>query len=428
MVLITALALTLGTFASEDLTCITAWTPVLVLPTASFSDRVVARMSPGAGFAWASPVATVAVVLALLKVTRMLASRSVRVRIAARLARWSRWEFWPMWLFYAPVAVWVALLALRHRGLSTITASNPGMPDGGTVGESKFDILTRLPAEWTIPFVLVGEGAIPERVRHVSEHAQRAGWGFPLILKPDVGQRGVGVRLARTMSEVEAYLSRQTGRVLVQPYHEGPFEAGVFYYRMPGWSRGRILSITDKHFPFIVGDGRSTMDELIWAHPRYRMQAGTFLQRHREVLTRVLPVGERLQLAIAGNHAQGTLFRDGRHLLTPALERRIDEIAQAYPGFFVGRFDIRYRDAEAFKAGRDIAIVELNGVTAESTNIYDPDGSLLDAYRQLFRQWSIVFAIGAANRARGARVSSMRRLFDLLRAHVRTSVAFAISD
>ena len=428
MVLITALALTLGTFASEDLTCITAWTPVLVLPTASFSDRVVARMSPGAGFAWASPVATVAVVLALLKVTRMLASRSVRVRIAARLARWSRWEFWPMWLFYAPVAVRVALLALRHRGLSTITASNPGMPDGGTVGESKFDILTRLPAEWTIPFGLVGEGAIPERVRHVSEHAQRAGWGFPLILKPDVGQRGVGVRLARTMSEVEAYLSRQTGRVLVQPYHEGPFEAGVFYYRMPGWSRGRILSITDKHFPFIVGDGRSTMDELIWAHPRYRMQAGTFLQRHREVLTRVLPVGERLQLAIAGNHAQGTLFRDGRHLLTPALERRIDEIAQAYPGFFVGRFDIRYRDAEAFKAGRDIAIVELNGVTAESTNIYDPDGSLLDAYRQLFRQWSIVFAIGAANRARGARVSSMRRLFDLLRAHVRTSVAFAISD
>jgi hypothetical protein len=122
------------------------------------------------------------------------------------------------------------------------------------------------------------------------------------------------------------------------------------------------------------------------------------------------------------------LFRDGRHLLTPAIERRIDEIAQSHPGFFVGRFDIRYRDVEAFKAGIDLAIVELNGATAESTNIYDPDGSLIDAYRQLFRQWSIVFAIGAANRSAGAPVSSMRRLVELMRAHLMTRIAFALSD
>ena len=100
----------------------------------------------------------------------------------------------------------------------------------------------------------------------------------------------------------------------------------------------------------------------------------------------------------------------------------------AVPGFFVGRFDIRYRDEEAFKAGEDIAIVELNGATAESTNIYDPDSSLIDAYRQLFRQWSIVFEIGAANRTAGAPVSSRRRLVDLVRAHMATHTAFAISD
>jgi hypothetical protein len=214
----------------------------------------------------------------------------------------------------------------------------------------------------------------------------------------------------------------------MQPYHEGPFEAGVFYYRMPDWERGRILSITDKQFPALVGDGRSTIEELVWAHPRYRMQADTFLRRHHDVLARVLPAGDRFQLAIAGNHAQGTIFRDGRHLLTAALERRIDEIAQSHPGFFVGRFDIRYRDVDAFKAGEDLAIVELNGATAESTNIYDPEGSLLGAYRQLFRQWSIVFAIGAANRAAGAPVSSTRRLAELIRAHLTTRIAFALSD
>jgi hypothetical protein len=367
-------------------------------------------------------------VLALLRVVRGLGSRPSRIRVSAWFARWSRWEFWPMWLFYPPVGVWIVLLAVRYRGLATVTAANPGMPDGGTVGESKVDILEELPAQWTIPFVAVEEGALTDRVRRLTEHANEANWRFPLVLKPDVGQRGVGVRLASTVEEVEAYLSSQTGRVLAQPYHEGPFEAGVFYYRLPDWPRGRILSITDKQFPLIIGDGRSTVEELIWKHPRYRMQADIFLRRHRDIVTRVLALDERMQLAIAGNHAQGTLFRDGRHLLTPALERRIDEIARAYPGFFVGRFDIRYRDVDEFKAGKDIGIVELNGATAESTNIYDPDGSLRDAYRQLFHQWSIVFAIGAANRRRGAPVTSVPRLLALMRAHFTQSVAFGLSD
>jgi hypothetical protein len=94
----------------------------------------------------------------------------------------------------------------------------------------------------------------------------------------------------------------------------------------------------------------------------------------------------------------------------------------------VGRFDVRYSDVETFKAGHDLAIVELNGATAESTNIYDPDRSLFSAYRLLFRQWAIVFAIGAANRTLGAPASSTRRLIELVRTYQTTPVAFPVSD
>jgi hypothetical protein len=333
-----------------------------------------------------------------------------------------------MWVFYGPVAVWVVLLSIRHRGLSTVTAANPGMPDGGTIGESKFEILASLPVESTVPSALVPAGPARSRVCSVLDLMREADWRFPLVMKPDVGQRGVDVKLVRDAGGVEDYFLRAPGPVLVQPYHEGPFEAGVFYYRMPGWSRGRILSITDKHFPYVVGNGRSSLEQLVWEHPRYRMQATLFLRRHRRDRARVLADGERFQLAIAGNHAQGTLFRDGSHLLTPALAERIDAIARTYPGFFVGRFDIRYRNAEDFKAGLNLAIVELNGASAESTNIYDPGASLLDAYRQLFRQWSIVFAIGAANRAEGVPASSPRRLFDLVRGHFSRRAAFDVAD
>jgi len=228
----------------------------------------------------------------------------------------------------------------------------------------------------------------------------------------------VGVRLIRTEQELRAYLSATSKDVLLQPYHPGPFEAGVFYVRMPGEVRGRIWSITDKHFPVVIGDGHATIRQLIAAHPRYRLQQALFLDRHGALADHVLMRGARFQLAIAGNHAQGTSFTDGAHLWTPALERRIDEIAREYPGFHIGRFDIRYTDVDAFKAGQDVAIVELNGAAAESTNIYDPATSLVAAYRTLFAQWSLVFAIGAENRRRGVAVTPLSRMVRLVIAYL----------
>jgi membrane protein DedA with SNARE-associated domain len=417
------------TFIWSSVVAASLWTPMLVMLAAGLAGGAT---SLGLASGWRATVlmsfGAAACAVPIVAAARTLAVPALRVRAAARMARWFRWEFWPTWIFYAPVAVWIAALSLRYRGLSTFTASNPAIPDGGAVGESKFDILARLPRHWIVPSMLVRPGETGGRLACLRERVDAAGWRLPLVLKPDVGQRGVGVKLIRSWSEAERYLAAVTGAVLAQPYDEGPHEAGVFYYRLPHWSRGRLLSITDKVFPEIVGDGYSTLETLIWQHPRYRLQARTFLRRHGDVASQVLAQGERFRLALAGNHAQGTTFRDGAHLMTSELERRIDEIAQSAPGFFIGRFDIRFRDPERFTRGLDFAIVELNGATAESTNIYDPDASLLSAYRLLFRQWSLVFAIGAANRSAGARVSSLTRLARLARAHLTTPVAYPISD
>jgi len=406
-----------------------AWTPSIVWLSARFGEQMVAWLRHTEGMTWPALLIAGTVVFLIVRFGLPLSTYRGRRLLVSRWRRLTRWEFWPMWLFYVPVAVWIACLAVWHRGLSTITAANPGMPDGGLVGESKFDILAKLPQDAVIPSARIAPAAVDDRVSTLLAVADAKGWSLPFVLKPDVGQRGVGVRLVRRWDEVRAYLDAVTDAVLAQPYHPGPFEAGVFYYRTPSSPRGRIFSVTDKQFPVLVGDGRSTIEMLIWTHPRYRLQADTFAARHSEVLTHVLAQGERFPLAIAGNHCQGTTFRDGRRLITTELERRIDEIAQAYPGFFVGRFDIRYSDVDAFMAGLDLSVVELNGVTAESTNIYDPRGSLSAAYRVLFQQWSIIFAIGAANRRAGAATSSLGRLVGLVRAHLgRQVTGFGIGD
>jgi hypothetical protein len=324
--------------------------------------------------------------------------------------RWSQWEFWPTWAAYAPVVPWIAWLACHHGGLQSITAANPGLADGGLVGESKFDILRVLPLEVTVPTALIAPGPADERLRATLAFGSTLEQPFPLILKPDVGQRGVGVRRLGDRRSLAEYLARAPYALVAQPWHPGPFEAGIFYARLPDEDRGRILSITDKVFPVVVGDGRRTLRQLILQHPRYAIQRAVFLARHAARLDEVIPDGERCALGVIGNHSQGTLFRDGSHLITVELERAIDEIARQIPEFHIGRFDVRYGDPAAFARGEGFRILELNGVTAEPTDIYDPSRPIASAYRALFEQWRLIFVIGAANRRRGHRGATAARL------------------
>jgi hypothetical protein len=349
-------------------------------------------------------------------------------RVSSRIARLRRWEFWPSWVIHAPVVAWIGGLALYHRGLTVFTAANPGIEEGGFVGESKSAILARLPQTWVIPWAVLEPAPLSIRITALDEMMRVRGWSYPLVIKPDVGQRGTGVRWLHRAAEAERYLEREPRRVLLQIPHPGPGEAGLFYVRVPGAARGRLFSVTEKRFPVLIGNGRSTIEALILSHQRARLQARVFFTRHAAQLDRIPATGEVVPLVRAGNHAQGAQFFDGSWLATPALEARIDEIARAFPGFYFGRFDVRYAEAREVMAGRGFAIVELNGVTSEATHIYDPSGSLIDAWRTLMRQWSMAFAVGAANRARGHRPATLRRLLSLISAYATLSSTHPVAD
>lgn len=390
------------------------WTPLLVLGTATLGASAVDPLRAALGGGWWGALAAGAALLLALRLGVSLATEAGRARWLARMQRTYRWEFWPAWLFYLPVMPYLGFLALRYRGITTPTAANPGIPHGGVVGESKHEILTRLPPERVVPAFLVPPGPLEARLGRIAEELARRAWSLPVVLKPDASQRGAGLKLVRTTEEVRGYLMRHAEPVIAQAYHPGPFEAGVFYYRFPGRGSeappGRIFSITDKEFPAVVGDGESSLERLVRRHPRYRMQADVFLSRLNGQAERVPARGERCALGVAGNHCQGALFRDGAHLFTPELERRFDQIARCFDGFHFGRFDVRYGDVDEFRSGRGFAIVELNGVLSESTNVYDPSWPLWRAYGVLCRQWELAFRIGDLNRRRGHAATPLREL------------------
>ena len=368
---------------------------------------------------------------------RALADFDAR-KFAAKVGRWRHWEFWPAWLFYPPVALYCLWLAIKYRGLAVPTAANPGIFSGGIVGESKMATLKELFA--TSP----GFTAEAELIDGRKIGAEKSEKNFlppsfclesapgifaaPFILKPDLGQRGVGIKLIRSRAQVEDYLRQTAAPLIAQRYAAGPHEAGIFYYRFPHEPRGHIFAITEKIFPVLTGDGCSTISELIWNDPRARFMAEKYLQRLGARQDEVLSPGETLKLVVTGNHAQGCIFRDGARLNSPELATRIDEISQKLTGFFIGRYDLRFASEDDLRAGKDFQIIELNGAASEATNIYDARNSLGAAYRTLFRQWELVFAIGAANRARGCPPTKLALVWKTWRAYSQTAATYPAAD
>ena len=406
------------------------WTFLILLVAQTFGAQVtqwLARYKSGG-------LAALGAGSALFILLQLLHRASMKIdtqKLAAWIGRWRHWEFWPAWLFYPPVAIYYLWLAIKYRGTMLPTAANPGIFSGGIVGESKLATLRDLMAgspDFTAEAELLGGTTVEERFASLGEICARRNLAYPFILKPDVGQRGAGIKLIRTQSQALAYLKQTSAALLVQRFATGPHEAGIFYYRFPGESHGHIFSITEKIFPTLVGDGKSSVAELIWRDPRARFIAKKYLTRLGVRQHDVLRAGETLKLVEAGNHAQGCIFRDGAHLATPALTATIDEISRKVSGFFIGRYDIRYANLEELRAGKNFQIIELNGAAAEATNIYDARNSLWTAYGTLFQQWNLVFAIGAENRKRGCVTTKLPCLWREWRHYARIAATYPAAD
>jgi membrane protein DedA with SNARE-associated domain len=345
-----------------------------------------------------------------------------RRMIVSRWRRMTQWEFWPPWLFYPPVLAHVAWLALRHRSLSVLTAVNPGIPAGGFIGESKQQIVESLgDSEFVVRSRLLSASQPLElRLGELREFLEAHALDYPIVLKPDAGQRGSGVAIVRDSGEARDYLESIRVDCVVQEYAPGD-EFGVFYYRFPDAERGRIFSITRKVFPTVRGDGERTLEDLILADPRAVCMAKFYLKQNTARLHYVPRPGEAVQLVEIGNHCRGAIFLDGTALATPELEAAIERISRRFEGFYFGRYDIRVRSEADLRAGEGLKVIELNGATAEATHIYDPRYSLFDAYRTLREQWTILFAIASANRSRGAPTTSIGDLLHALTAYRRAA-------
>lgn len=383
------------------------WTPILV-GSVAFAQTTIFSQN-----------ALLGIVLLLIAVRFgfKLTSWRNRRHFVGRIKRIANWEYWPIQIFYLPVVVYVLLLGIRYRSFTAFAAANPALPAGGFKGESKNDIYNGLRRsgrfnENLLAHVMIRRSSpLRERLCTAWHFMDENKLTFPLVVKPNAGERGKGVRIVQSLDELNNAISSSDCDMIVQEFARGE-EVSIFYYRHPTESGGQIFSITEKRFPIVKGNGISTIEELILADSRAVALAWKHIEHNKEQIDRVPAVDEEVRLIDIGTHSRGAVFLDGGWLKTGALESKIDEVCRSYVGFYFGRFDIRVPTHTDLRLGRNLKIVELNGVTSESTNIYDPRYSLIDAYRILFRQWRLAFEIGAENSKLGA---SQPGVIELLR-------------
>lgn len=357
-----------------------------------------------------------AIILAwLLNLLRLLPTRLGRARIRGEIDRITHHEYWPTLLIYAPVIARFLRWILTGKGIAFLTNVNPGfIKGGGVVDERKSDLQTRFAHTPEILELALIPSDTPDRAAHakslIESHPELG--GYPIIAKPDQGQHGVGVKLIRDERALDRYLREHPGDTVLQRYHPGPVEVGIVWARDartitdPDFQgpQGTITAINIKRLPTITGDGKHTVQSLIMRDRRLRRQMPALFRAVRDQLDDIPDQGEIITLGAAANHRQGATFLDGAHLITPELDSAITRIATGFKDdqgrrFDIGRFDVRCASPDDLARARNLGIVELNGITSEPTNMYDPDHPVTYAWRELGAYWSRVHDLAIARKS-----------------------------
>ena len=278
------------------------------------------------------------------------------------------------------------------------------------MGESKKDILDKIEDRYKPRTLLIPSQTPINDVFSQLQHEQIA---FPLIAKPDIGERGWQVEKIEDGEGLVSYVQQQKNDFIIQEYVDEPLEFGVFYYRVPGQAKGVVSSIVQKDFLRVRGNGRNCIEELIAQSERAILQLPALRRQWGERLHDIPAEGEDILLVPIGNHSRGTKFLNANHLITPELTAQFDRISQSIAGFYYGRYDIRCRTIDDLTTGNHLKIMELNGAGAEPAHIYQPGFSIREAYRVLFHHWSVLYRISRENHRRGVAYMTLQEAFQI---------------
>jgi len=309
----------------------------------------------------------------------------------------TNWEYWPSFMFYIPVVPYAFYLALKSKSFGFFSAVNPAIEGSGNGLESKYGTIQLIPKKYKPETIYIKIG---EKIYTILPKLVTNNINFPLIIKPDIGFRGLLVKKINSESELSEYITKYNSiNLIIQEYIELKNECGIFYHRIPGEKTGKITSITLKKYLTVIGDGTSSISELILKDERAKIYVSLISELNKDRLQTIPKKNEEIVLNIIGNHSKGTQFINGNEFINKELTNYFDTLSTSIKGWYYGRVDIKYTSFEDLKKGENLKIIEINGIISEPTHIYDASkGTYFEALKSIKNHWKLVYLIGVKNK------------------------------
>jgi len=353
--------------------------------------------------------------------------RQEKIRLAQIISPWSlwwrrfvirllSWEYWPIYIFNIPILFIWLWNAIRARDLFFFATTNPGIDTGGFFGESKSDILKHIPHAFK-PITLLIRTQVREN--ELDSLLKSSGLQFPVIAKPEVGERGWLISRINTLDELKSYLREHPIDMILQTYVDLPLEVSIMVYSMPDGSKADVTSICQKYFLQIAGDGKQSIGELIMQQDRAVLHLEKLVNRFGSRWNEILDDGQVLILESVGNHCRGTMFLNKNGEIDEEITRIMVMLLKTMPEVYYGRFDMRVGSWADLRKGSTIRVLEFNGTSSDPAHIYQPGYSLFKAYREMAYHWKVMRKIAQQNRQRGHEPVRFKKIVSALRLYFR---------
>ncbi|MFY8127858.1 MAG: hypothetical protein ACOVMM_05735 [Chitinophagaceae bacterium] len=305
------------------------------------------------------------------------------------------WEYWSFNVVYFPIYFYWIWLSIKAKSFFFFSTSNPTIENGGFMMECKNDIYDILPQQFYPKTILIKRDFSFATIEALLLQHQLQ---FPLVAKPNIGERGNDVKKLLSKQEIINYHSTSKVDFLIQEWCNYNNEIGLFYCKYPHQSKGIITGIVQKEFLTITGDGVNTIEALMQQNDRYFLQINALKKINPNQLNHVLQKDEKQVLVPYGNHCRGSKFVDYGFKIDAQLTHVFNVICNQIPGFYFGRMDIRFENWELLKEGKNFSIIELNGAGSEPTHIYDPKHSIFFAWKEIIKHLNILYEISVQNK------------------------------
>lgn len=310
---------------------------------------------------------------------------SLRRLITVISSKWRRPQFY--------LLVWYAL---KNRSLTFFTVANPKLEGGGMFGESKLDIHEILHPDFvpkTIPY--------DNTVKDINKILIDNNLKFPLIIKPDTGSCGKGVYKADDIAQLEFFMENiENQNLIIQEFIELEREFSIMYYCFPATNETVAYSVIEKKYPFIIGDGQSTINELIKKLNNNRLRMDFLNKKFEGRQDEVLPKNEKIIIDYIGNYSSGATFERCDVDIPPSLGKTIHKAITETAEIYFGRLDMKANSIPELLAG-EFQIIEVNGAKAEPLEIYTPNIPDKEKMKILRNHWKTLHIISKQQREKG---------------------------